>query len=88
MRKDPKMEKPKISREALVKKVKDAIKRTAGIDIPPEKHGENLFSLGLDSLKAIQIINALEEDLNIMIDDIHIGKMTSIDAIAAFFESL
>ena len=43
--------------------------------------------LGLDSLKAIQVVNQLEDDLDIMIDDVHLQKFTSIDAIASFFSN-
>ena len=79
------MEVPKISREELVERVVAAIRTVAGIEIPPEKYGENLFALGLDSLKAIQVVNALEDDLDIMIDDVHLQKFTSINAVADFF---
>lgn len=82
------MEKPDISREELVQKVVSAIKNVAKIEIPAEKFDENLFSLGLDSIKAIQVVNMLEDDLDIMIDDIHLQKFTSINAIADFFESI
>jgi len=82
------MKRPDISREELVKLVTEAIFATAKITVRPDQYRENLFQLGLDSLKAIQVINTLEDRLDLMIDDSHLRKFTSIEAIADFFESL
>ncbi|PKL47231.1 MAG: acyl carrier protein [Candidatus Riflebacteria bacterium HGW-Riflebacteria-2] len=82
------MSKPKITREELIEKIVAAIKKVSGISIAPEKYGDNLFALGLDSIKAIQVVNMLEDELDLMIDDAHLPKFTSINAIAAHFDSL
>lgn len=82
------MERPEVSREQLIGKIVDGIRKVTGITIPPEKYGDNLFQLGLDSLKAIQVVNQLEDELDLMIDDIHLQKFTSINAIAEFFDKL
>jgi acyl carrier protein len=82
------MKRPELCREELVAKVVAAIRAVTGMAIGPEQYGTNLFQLGLDSLKAIQVVNLLEDDLDLMIDDVHLGKFTSIDAIAAFFEGM
>jgi len=82
------MSKHEITRDALIEKIVAAIKKVSGISIAPEKYGDNLFALGLDSIKAIQVVNMLEDELDLMIDDAHLPKFTSIDAIAAHFDSL
>lgn len=82
------MSKPEITREALIEKIVAAIKKVSGISIAPEKYGDNLFALGLDSIKAIQVVNMLEDELDLMIDDAHLPKFTSIDAIAAHFDKI
>jgi len=82
------MKRPDISREELIKTVLESIESVSKIRIPPEKFRENLFSLGLDSLKAIQVINLIEDKLDIMIDDSELKNLTSIDAIVDFFEAL
>lgn len=81
------MEKVNITQEELIKKVVEAIRGVSGIQISPDKYGENLFDLGLDSLAAIQVVNQLEDELDIMIDDVHLQKFISIDAITKFFLS-
>jgi len=82
------MTKPEITREQLIEMIVRAIKKVSGINIPPEKYGDNLFALGLDSIKAIQVVNMLEDELDLMIDDAHLPKFTSIDAIATHFDNL
>lgn len=82
------MEKPEITREQLIEMIVAAIKKVSGINIPPEKYDDNLFALGLDSIKAIQVVNMLEDELDLMIDDAHLPKFTSINAIAAHFDNL
>ncbi|MBU1109328.1 MAG: acyl carrier protein [Candidatus Riflebacteria bacterium] len=82
------MSKPEITREQLIEKIVAAISKVAKITIPPEKYGENLFQLGMDSIKAIQVVNILEDELDLMVDDAHLPKFTSIDAIAEHFDNL
>lgn len=82
------MSKPEITREQLIEKIVAAIKKVTGISIQPEKYGENLFQLGMDSIKAIQVVNLLEDELDLMIDDAHLPRFTSIDAIAEHFDNL
>ncbi|MBF0410015.1 MAG: acyl carrier protein [Candidatus Riflebacteria bacterium] len=82
------MKRPDITREKLIKTVVEAIFSVAKITVPPEKYGESLFKLGLDSLKAIQVINNIEDSLDVMIDDSELKNLVSINAIANFFESL
>jgi acyl carrier protein len=82
------MKRPDLSREELLDKVVAAIHVVTGISIGPDDYGTNLFQMGLDSLKAIQIVNQLEDDLDLMIDDVNLPKFTSIEAIAAFFENM
>jgi len=82
------MKQPAISRQRLNELVTETIFKVAKIRIPPDKFGANLFQLGLDSLKAIQVVSDIEDYLDVMIDDSHLRKFTSIDAIADFFDSL
>ena len=77
-----------VTRERLVEMVTEAIFEVAKIRIPPDRYGSNLLQLGLDSLKAIQVLNILEDRLDVMIDDSNLRRFTSIDAIADFFDSL
>ena len=74
-----------LTEEELTKNIVEAIHDVAGILITPDKYGISFFFLGLDSLKAIQVVNNLEDRLCIMIDDVHLQKFTSIDAIIKFF---
>lgn len=82
------MSKPEISREKLIAMIVEAIAKIAKISITPEKYDKNLFALGLDSIKAIQIANRLEDELDLMIDDSDLPKFTSITAIADYFDRL
>lgn len=82
------MNRPDLSRDELIDIVTDAIFTVAKLKIAPENYAANLFQLGLDSLKAIQVINSIEDRLDIMIDDSQLKRFTSINAIADFFESL
>lgn len=79
------MSKPQISREELITKIVETIAKVAKINITPEKYDVNLFALGLDSIKAIQIVNILEDELDLMIDDNDLPKFTSINAIIEYF---
>ncbi|MBF0502679.1 MAG: acyl carrier protein [Candidatus Riflebacteria bacterium] len=82
------MKRPSVSRDELVAMVVDTFFSVAKIHVSEDRFDENLFHLGLDSLKAIQVINSIEERLDVMIDDSHLRKLTSIRAIADFFEAL
>lgn len=82
------MNPPALTREQLIALVTETIFEVAKIRIPPDQYGADLFQLGLDSLKAIQVVNNLEDRLDVMIDDSHLRRLTSIHAIAAFFETL
>lgn len=79
---------PKLGRPDLVRLVVDTIRDVTGIEIAPDQHAESLFALGLDSIKAIEIINRMEDALDLLIDDTHLRRFTSIDAIAEYFEAL
>lgn len=82
------MKRPALSRDELVTIVLEGIATVTRLRIPPERYGDDLFALGLDSLKAIQVVNFIEDRLDIMIDDSELKRFTSINAIADFFESL
>ncbi|MBF0545608.1 MAG: acyl carrier protein [Candidatus Riflebacteria bacterium] len=82
------MKRPNISREELIKLITETLFTVAKIKISPQQYEQNLFALGLDSLKAIQMLNLLEDRLDIMIDDSNLQTFTSIKAITDFFDSL
>lgn len=78
----------KLARPELIRLVVDTIRDVTGIQIAAHQHGQSLFELGLDSIKAIEIINRMEDALDLLIDDTHLRRFTSIDAIADYFEAL
>ena len=82
------MKRPDITREELVALITETIFAVAKIQVAPHQFEENLFALGLDSLKAIQMLNQLEDRLDLMIDDSQLKTFTSIKAMADFFDSL
>ncbi|MFZ2955739.1 MAG: acyl carrier protein [Candidatus Ozemobacteraceae bacterium] len=82
------MKRPEISREELITLITETLFTVAKIKLSPQQYEENLFSLGLDSLKAIQMLNNLEDRLDVMIDDSNLQTFTSIKAITDFFDSL
>lgn len=65
-----------------------AIEKAAGTTITEDMHDTSLFALGLDSIKAIQIVNDLEDSLDIVIDDSNLPKFTTIANIAAFISGM
>jgi acyl carrier protein len=64
--------------------------KTTGIDVGSLDQDQNLDDQGLDSLDIISTLFAVEEKYNIKIseDDIAQGKLTSINAIVEFVNSL
>lgn len=65
-----------------------AIEKAAKIEITEQMYDTNLFSMGLDSIKAIQIVNDLEDTLDIVIDDSNLPKFTTISNIAGFISKM
>lgn len=82
------MTRPSPSRPELIQLLVNTIREVAKIDILPDEYGDNLFGLGLDSVKAIEIINRMEDALDCLVDDAHLRRFTSIQAIAEYFEAL
>lgn len=82
------MKRPEIARQELVTLIVDTLFAVAKIRVEPHQYEENLFALGLDSLKAIQMLNQLEDRLDLMIDDSQLKTFTSIKAMTDFFDSL
>ncbi|HOT29278.1 MAG TPA: acyl carrier protein [Candidatus Ozemobacteraceae bacterium] len=82
------MKRPDITREELVALITETLFDVARIKVAPHQYEENLFALGLDSLKAIQMLNQLEDRLDLMIDDSKLKTFTSIKAMTDFFDSL
>ncbi len=78
----------KITKEELLQLVIDTIFKTTKIIITEKDYDTNLLQLGIDSIKAIQIVNDLEDELDIMIDDSNLKYFVTINAIAEFFDSL
>ena len=57
------------------------------LELTPEKSGEDLFQLGLDSLDHATILLALEERLDCKFPDNDVDMLTSVDAIVQYVES-
>lgn len=77
-----------MSRADLTDLLVATIREVSGVAIPPERYGEDLFRLGLDSVKAIEIVNRMEDALDLLVDDADLRKFVSIDAIADHFEGM
>lgn len=77
-----------MDRAALTDLLAATIRDVAGIAIPKERYGDDLFRLGLDSVKAIEIVNRMEDALDLLVDDADLRKFVSIEAIADHFEGL
>lgn len=64
------------------------IERVGKIKLTEAQYDDNLLRLGIDSIKAIQVINDLEDELDVVIDDSQLRHFTSIRAIAAYIETM
>jgi acyl carrier protein len=82
------MRRPDLTRQQLIDLVTETILAVTRLPITPDQYDRNLMELGLDSLKAIQVVNTLEDRLDLMIDDSNLRRFTTINAIADFFEGL
>jgi acyl carrier protein len=76
------------TKDELLQLVIKTISEVAKIEITENQYEENLLTLGVDSIKAIQIVNELEDELDIMIDDSNLKYFNSIQAIADFIENM
>jgi len=62
----------------LEKEIIDTIAEESGIDRDEIKPDSDLYSLGIDSLSALEILTVLEEKYNIMIQDNDLKNMNSV----------
>jgi acyl carrier protein len=71
----------------LEQKIIDIIAEESGVDRDEIKPDSDLYSFGIDSLSALEILTVLEEKFNIMIQDNDLKNINSVTEIIRLVSS-
>lgn len=71
----------------LEREIIDTIAEESGIDWDEIKSDSDLYSLGIDSLSALEILTVLEEKYNIIIQDNDLKNINSVTEIISLVSS-
>jgi acyl carrier protein len=75
-----------VSKEELIRILLVSIRERTGMEISEDQFDEDLITLGVDSIRAIEIANDMEDALGILIDDREIVGFRTVNVIGDYFE--